>query len=145
MTLGDRTAEAMATWLAGKLSETTVNNRIEEGRTTEANTRAIVETTSCEQRAPHLRHVFNLSGQIILRQSVDDADGGETVFRARCQEIRNALRDSELVRDEVMANDQRLHIYPRSFHADSQSEGSGKRGFQAIYEWRAVARDNPNS
>lgn len=144
MTLGDRMAEAMTTWLATVLTDTAVDNRIEVDRTTEATTRAIVETTSCEQRAPHLRHIYNLTGQIILRQ-IADADDAETTFRARCQELRNALRHSDLVQDQIMANDGRLHLYTNSFHADGQGESSGKRGFQAIYEWRAVARDNPTT
>ena len=144
MTLGDRTAEAMASWIGDSLSGVTVTNRIEEERTTQTGSRIIVETTGCEERAPHLRHLFDINGRIILRQSAD-SENAETAFRNRCLELRNLIRDGELVEQSVNSQDGRLQLYARSFHAASQEESSGSRGFQAIFNWRALARDNPNN
>lgn len=144
MILTDRINTALAGWLGTKSLGITCQSGIEAATTTESDNRIICLSTSCEERSAALRGVYNCGGEVLLRQSIDSS-GGYTTFKDAIQKVRNLLGNSGLVEAGLLSQDGLLHVYNRSWHLDGLEEDAGKRGWQATFTWRCVARDSPTT
>lgn len=145
MILTDRINTALAAWLTEDYGITvTVQSGLEASRTTEADTRMVCTSIDCGQLGPHLRGVYRCTGEVIVRQSIDSTDAYDT-FKSQCSLLHAAIGDEEAVVQGVSGKDARLNLYPRSWHVESMEEAAGKRGFQAVFTWRCVARDSPTT
>lgn len=142
MTLSDRICQGLRLYLMdgplGSLS--TIQAGIEADATSAATSRIICRSVDCSEYKPHLWGIYLVSGEIVIRQSIDE-DDAETKFRDLCTNVKCEAGDQSGTPAGIMRHDDRLEIYNRSWHLDAQSETSGERGFQSIFTWRAIARD----
>lgn len=144
MTLGDRICQALATYLTNQSIGATVQPSITETVNTQNEARVICRVVSCSDRGAHLRGIFDVVGEVIIRQSIDDTTP-KTTFNAICSAVKQLLLDDDTTIAALETIDPQLTIYDRSWFLSSQEEAAGERGFQAIYTWRAVARDTPST
>lgn len=146
MTITDRLCQSLATYFGdrGLGSLTTVQPALTETTNAANDSRIIIRSTACNQRAAHLRGVFDVSGEVIVRQSIDEVSA-KTSFNTLCQRVKEILLDEKAIEGALPAIDGHLKIYNNSFHLGDQAEMAGERGFQAIFSWRAVAADTPST
>ena len=146
MTLSDRICQGLASYLESEddAGLTTFQAGI-EGAATEAYTsRVICRATGCAEYSAALKGLFRPTGEIVVRQSIDE-DDAVAKFSALCDFVRGTAGNETSTPAGIEAEDDDLTIYPRSWFLDSQAETAGERGFQAIFTWRAVARDTSNT
>jgi len=142
MTITDRINQALRTYLdgGGLGSLSTVQSGIEDTPNAAVTSRIICRNGSANEYKPHLKGIFIVTGEIVVRQSID-TDDAESDFRALCALTKRLAGDERITPSGIMQEDADLHIYNRSWHLDAQGETSGERGFQAVFTWRALARD----
>ena len=140
MTITNRISTALVAYLTPLVSGVEIVPQINAGTNEEFANRIVVIANSASELSPALRHVFRVSGTIVIQQSADTEDP-ETTFNTICSQVVAALRNGESVEVGINISGTGVSVYNKAFHVDNLKDAAGPRGFQAVIAWRLTAQE----